>query len=314
LRIETREIFIEEGDAGKRLDLFLTSRFGKFSRNEWQKRIDAHEIRINGNIARAARKINLGDTVEFSYSMRDEPEVDTNILIIYEDADYLVIDKPAGLPVHPSGIYKTQTVTTLLVERSLLKTPYLLYRLDRETSGVLVLGKNRKAAAAFHRILRAGLITKEYVVAVEGCVGGAFDAKGFIFRLPDSRLPRQRFYKESTPPSTAMEIQSCHTRFTPLKTMHETTLLKAELFTGRMHQIRATLFSLGYPVIGDKLYGVNPNFYFDFADNTLTQSDWKKLRLKRSALHCKKLSLKHPVTGINWVLQTEIPKDILSIF
>lgn len=313
MRIESRQIVVNDTESGLRLDLFLTRRFTKFSRNEWQTRIDEKTIRINGIVAKPARKLNVGDTIEFSYTMREEPEVNTRIETIYEDKDYFVVDKPAGLPVHPSGIYKTQTITTLLVERRLLTTPYLLHRLDRETSGVLALAKNRTAAVAFHRILRAGALKKEYVVAVEGSVDTPIDAEGFIFRLPTSRLPRQRYFS-TNPPAVAMEIQRCHTLFTPLLTNNNLTLLKAQLFTGRMHQIRATLSSLGYPVVGDKLYGINHDFYFKFADDTMTHDDWDSLRIARSALHCEKLTLAHPVSGKPWPLLAEIPADIQSIF
>jgi len=314
MRTETRSITIGPDDAGQRLDVFLTARFEKFSRNEWQKRIDEGAIRLNGIPARASRKIREGDTLEFSYTMRDEPEVDTTIAIIFEDEDYLVVNKPPGLPVHPSGIYKTRTVTTVLADTGLLTDSFLLHRLDRETSGVLALAKNRQAAAKFQKILRAGGIEKDYQVAVEGDFPGNLDAQGFIYRLPNSRLPRQRFYKEDNLPADAFEAQVCRTVFTPIKRHNSLSLVAARLFTGRMHQIRATLSSLGYPVVGDKLYGVDSSLYFRFADGEMTDADWQALRIARCALHCHKLTLAHPMRHNVWALEAPLSTDIKQLF
>ncbi|MBS0618835.1 MAG: RluA family pseudouridine synthase [Spirochaetes bacterium] len=315
MRLETRHLSVKDTEAGVRLDQFLTKRFVRFSRSEWQKRLAAGEIKIAGQAARASRRLNAGDTIEFTYSMRDEPEVPTEIPIIFEDDSYLAVDKPAGLPVHPSGIYKERTVTTLLAQRGTLKEPYLLHRIDRETSGVLVLAKNRKAAAAFQKVLRAGKIDKDYLVAVEGDYAGPLDAHGFIYRRTNSRLPRQRFFTEGNPPADALEAQPCRTVFSVVKKQKgDLTLLQARLFTGRMHQIRATLASLGYPVVGDKLYGVDADAYFRFADEEMTEHDWRRLRIARSALHAAQLSLTHPLQLTPWQIEAPLPVEIAGLF
>jgi len=315
MRLETRRLSVNEDEAGVRLDLFLTKRFVRFSRNEWQKRLVAGEIKISGYTARASRRLNAGDTIEFTYAMRNEPEVPTEIPIIYEDDNYLAVNKPAGLPVHPSGIYKERTVTTLLAQRGTLKEPYPLHRIDRETSGVLVLARNRRAAAAFQKVLRAGKIDKDYLVAVEGDYRGPLDAKGFIYRRTNSRLPRQRFFTADTPPEDALEAQPCRTVFSVLKKQKgDLTLLQARLFTGRMHQIRATLSSLGYPVVGDKLYGIDADAYFRFADEEMTENDWRRLRIARSALHAARLSLAHPLHSTPWQIEALLPAEIAGLF
>ena len=262
MRIESKRISVPEQSQGVRLDVFLAKRFSDFSRNDWQRRIDDGEIRLNGLVSRPSRKLNYGDVIEFSYEMPDEPEVPTNLEIIFEDADYLVVNKPPGLPVHPSGIYKTQTVTEILKSRGILKEGYLLHRLDRETSGVLALGKNRAAAAAFQRILKAGGVQKFYEVAVEGLVTGPIDARGFIYRIPTSRLSRRRTFSQTQPGGDALDVQTSWTEFSVIMSHQGLTLLSARLHTGRMHQIRATLFALGFPVVGDKLYGPDESLYF----------------------------------------------------
>lgn len=304
-----------EDARGLRLDYWLARRFPLLSRSDWQRRIDQGQVLLNDRAVRPARRLNSGDRIRFSYAMRDEPEVPTDIGLLFEDGDYLVINKPAGLPVHPSGIYKRQTVVTLLAERRILAKPHLLHRLDRETSGVLILAKNPGAAAKFHQSLRGQVAEKVYLVAVEGSLRHKFDARGYIFRRANSRLPRQRFFTTEAPPypETALEIRHCHTAFRPVQSKDGITLLEAMLLTGRMHQIRATLFSLGYPVVGDKLYGIDPDLYFRFADGLLSEADWQRLRLSRSALHCHRMRLKHPRTGADWLLEAPLPEDMAQL-
>lgn len=314
MRIETKQIRAPEDAQGARLDAWLAARFPVRSRNEWQKRIAAGEVKLNGLQPRASRRLQAGDRVEFSYTMRAEPEVSTEIKILFEDADYLALDKPPGLPVHPSGIYKTQTVTTLLMARNVLNEPHLLHRLDRETSGVLLLAKNRRAAALFQKILRQGQIEKTYLVAVEGNFVNPLDAAGFIYRLPGSRLPRQRFFSAEAPPANALEVRHCRTLLRPVEHRSGISLVEGTLLTGRMHQIRATMHSLGFPVIGDKLYGVDPTLYFTFADEQMTPADWQKLRITRSALHCSRMRLQHPLTGADWALEAPLPDDMAALF
>lgn len=314
MRTEFKQVTAPEDAQGQRLDAWLAARFPVLSRNEWQHRIQDGHVTLNGLRARASRRLNFNDCIAFSYTLRAEPEVPTDIGIVFEDDNYLVINKPPGLPVHPSGTYKTQTVTTLLVARQILKEPYLLHRLDRETSGVLALAKNRQAAALFQKMLRQGLVEKTYLVAVEGLFDSPVDATGFIYRLPDSRLPRQRFYSPTEPSAQALEVQHCRTLLRPVERAEGSSLVEAIPLTGRMHQIRATMHSLGYPVIGDKLYGVDPALYFTFADEQMTTKDWQRLRIARSALHCRRMRLVHPLTDADWLLEAPLPDDMAGLF
>lgn len=314
LRTESKRITVPEEAQGQRLDAWLAARFPVLSRSGWQRRIAGGEVTVNGRRPRAARRIHFGDAVQFTYSMRAEPEVPTQLDILYEDLGFLVVHKPAGLPVHPSGIYKTQTVTSLLAARQILLRPHLLHRLDRETSGVLILAKDRFSAAQFQRIQRRGEIRKTYRVAVEGYLRAPLDAAGYIYRLPDSRLPRRRFFSLTMPPAQALDIQSCRTLLQPITWRDGISLIEASLLTGRMHQIRATLHALGYPVVGDKLYGIDPDLYFTFADEAMTTADWQRLRITRSALHCGRMQMQHPQSGHDWVLEAELPADMVNLF
>ncbi len=305
---------VHEADHGKRLDVYLAKRYDQFSRNEWQNRIENRHVTVNGLPARSSRKLQAAETIRFDYPLRDEPEVNSEIATLFEDENFLAVNKPPGLPVHPSGIYRDQTLTALLVARGILQTPHLLHRLDRETSGVLLLAKSRGAAAIFQKTLRSGNIDKRYLVAVEGTWPGVIDASGYLYRLPGSLLPRQRFFSREYPPVHARDIQTSRTAFEIVQRAPGLTLLGARLFTGRMHQIRATVHSLGYPVVGDKLYGVDAQLYFKFVDDLMAPADWQTLRIDRSALHCSSMSLQHPYTKESWHIAAPLPADISGLF
>jgi len=308
-RFESRTITVKEDEQGLRLDQFLCKRFSDISRNEWQTRIDQGYVKINELQARPSRRLNVHDCVRYAYYMRAEPETPLEIPVIYEDENLIAVDKPAGLPVHPSGIYRTKTVTTLLDAQNNFGTTYLLHRLDRETSGVLLLARNKKSAALYHKALRSDSTKKEYVVLCEGKFPKEFQAHGYLFSLPSSRLKRKRFFSIE-PPAEAIDIQTAQTNFTRLYTRKHISALRAVLLTGRMHQIRATLLSLGFPVVGDKLYGVDEDYYFKFADDTLTEADWVKLRLRRSALHCTRLTVINPFTEEPLTIESKVPADM----
>lgn len=314
MRIETRQIIVHESDQGKRLDAYLAGRYDQFSRTEWQKRIESRHVTVNNLPARSSRRMQTSECITFDYPLRDEPEVNAEIIKLFEDENYLAVNKPAGLPVHPSGIYKSQTLTALLVTRGILQTPHLLHRLDRETSGVLLLAKNRSAAAIFQKTLRSGNIDKQYLVAVEGVWPAALDAEGYLYRLPGSLLPRQRFFSYEYPPTNAKDVQTARTAFVVVRHAKGLTLLAAKLYTGRMHQIRATAHSLGYPVVGDKLYGIDAELYFKFVDDQMSPEDWQRLRIERSALHCRSMTLQHPYSQQAWHISAELPSDISGLF
>ena len=177
----------------------------------------------------------------------------------------LVIDKPTNLPVHPSGVYHRNTLHALLKKKYGDDfTAHFAHRLDRETSGVLVMARNRSAAATLSRSFRANLIGKEYLVLVEGDFPEYLDARGVILYDKDSVVRKKRKFvpegelvehgEARSPGDIRVGLdQEARTEFHREKQIAELTLLRAVLHTGRTHQIRCTLCSLGYPVVGDRL-------------------------------------------------------------
>ncbi len=305
---KTVEIIVDASAQGYRVDQFLSQKYSIISRSDWQKRIGDGMVTVNGKPVRSSRKLNTNEVIAFRFFRDAEPEVNTEYSIVYKDSSVLVIDKPANLPVHPSGPYFHHTLTELLREKGLFSDKvHPVHRLDRETSGLLVFAVNANAAKKLHGSMLKGQITKEYRVIVEGHFPNALSAVGFLDQdtLSSVRKKRRYFTKPQTDDS-----ETSHTEFFLAQKCSSVSLLRAVLHTGRMHQIRATLFSLGYPVVGDKLYGVDDTIYLRFIEDALTPEDVIKNRLNRTALHSSRLGFIHPQTEKRIEFESVLPLEM----
>lgn len=299
-KTETRAIQISDADKFMRIDMYLGKKYPQYSRRQWQDRISTGMVRLNGENCRSSRKLNAGDIISLAIPVREEPKVDSRFQVVYEDDYLLVINKPSGMPVHPSGIYRTQTLYNFLkAEKPYLSKIHLAHRLDRETSGLLVLARNPNIARTMQKMFASNGIYKEYRAVVHGSFPQKIIAKGFLSSAQDSRLTRKQKFNQEKPEGIC---KSAHTVFEKISEIEFHTenlsLLKAILFTGRHHQIRATLSGLGYPIVGDKLYGKDEDMYFRFSEGKLTEKDKAILLLDRCALHCHTLRFPHPVTEV----------------
>ncbi len=331
---------IDPDENGQRLDQIQARRFPRFGRSDWQRRIREGDVQVDGATARPSRRVQSGQTVHYRFQRAPEPEVSREYKILYEDEWLYAVEKPADLPVHPSGIYNDNTLTTLLKQDRGEDTPiYLVHRLDRETSGVLLIAKSGDVARdlqnAFQDKDQARAVQKIYRVAVE-CPQAAFpeelDASGWIYsagagpvlkkrsfthtseRPADSQLLKADRNGDAPPPP-----QTARTDFRLLESRtvnsERIALLEARLYTGRMHQIRATLCSLGYPVIGDRLYGVDEALYIKMINDEETPADRQRLRIGRTALHAARLTLDHPrIPEQALTIESALPADIAGVF
>ncbi len=224
--------------------------------------------------------------------MRIDPPVNTDVRWIYENAQFMVLDKPADLPVHSSGSYREHTLDTLLKRYRPADTIHLISRLDRETSGLVLVAKDNVTAAILGRTSKK----KIYEVLVEGTFPqGRLCAVGEIHRTnePPVYSMRRLYHAElraDLPPLSPDRGAATWLECIGPGPWENTSRLRAELVTGRTHQIRATLYTLGFPVIGDKIYGTDPERFLRFREGTLSDTDKAALRLPNQALRAVELS------------------------
>ncbi|MGL1890489.1 MAG: RluA family pseudouridine synthase [Spirochaetaceae bacterium] len=289
-----REIIIQNEEVGEVLLNWLTRRYTYHDKDKWEQYINEERILINGSKVKPRTLLQKNDIVIYYPEPIIEPPVDFNYKTIYEDDDLLVINKPCDLPCHPGGIYFENTLWHLLKQ----KYPYisLVNRLDRETSGVMLIAKTKESAKFYFNKMMEREIEKEYIVLVHGDINHELDAKGWLLPDSDSVIRKKRKFvldHEAAQPEGEgdKERQFCHSKFYPLISENGLTLLKCQLLTGRTHQIRATICSLGFPVVGDKIYGLDDSYFFKFINDELTSEDWFKLKLKNQSLHSYKTTI-----------------------
>ena len=283
---------------GKRIDVYLSERFDYLSRHKWQELIKAGKISLNGNKTRCSRRLQSGEEITF-LAEGEEPEVDFSYDIIYEDDYFFVVNKSGNLPCHPAGPYYKNTLWYHLSEQH--GKVYIVNRLDRETSGILLVAKTPEICTDMIEILSREGSRKFYIAAVYGRFEQEVDATGWLIPDLDSEIRKKRSFVmgENIPDGLPddVKVESSRTLLRPKTPGDEYSLVEAELKTGRMHQIRATLFSLGYPLLGDKLYGPDDSIFLRFISDAMTEDDWDRLILPRQGLHAWRLEFIHPVSG-----------------
>ncbi len=278
--------------AGERLDGFLAAHLG--SRSAAQRRIDAGEVTIDGAPARKNHRLRGGETVAVQAPPPLAPvaqPVAVPYAIRYEDADLMIVEKPAGVVVHPAGPHRGATLSEALAARGAAGgepwRPGLVHRLDRDTSGLLVVAKSEEAHRRLKTALAAREIVREYLALVEGrppSRTGTIDAP-----LGRDRRVRTRRSIDSDHPREA------RTHFETVEALPGATLLRVRLETGRTHQIRAHFHAIGHPVCGDPEYGGAGRY-----------------GLRRQFLHAARLDLDQPFTGEPLAIVSPLPEDLAA--
>lgn len=283
---------------------YLASRFTYRSKAEWAPLIADGTITVNDKNSEAEQILALHDSIEYRPGELPEPPANFDYKIVFEDDSILVIDKPGNLCVHPAGPFFKNTLWYLLVQKY-GKNIHFVNRLDRETSGLMIVAKDPQFAAK----ISPDKIEKSYAAAVYGDFPkSAPSGVGFLYTSSSSLIRKMRFFAHEKP-LTSPKAESAVTKFFLIESNGKFSLVKAQLGTGRMHQIRATLCALGYPVVGDKLYGLDSLFYLKQKHDELTPEDRKKLILDRQALHSMELTFRHPVSGETLSFKSEIPPE-----
>jgi 23S rRNA pseudouridine1911/1915/1917 synthase len=278
--------------AGERLDVFLAAHAG--SRAAAQRLIDAGRVLVDGAPPRAKRQaLRGGERLEVSEARAaEEPDVPpADYGVAYEDAHLLVIDKPAGVVVHPARGHRAGTLAQALAivaaGGSRPDRAGIVHRLDRDTSGLLLVARSEAAHAALTALIAARAVTREYLALVEGRPG----ARTGTIEAP---LGRDRRVRTRTSTDTA-DPRPAVTHFAVERALPDATLLRVRLETGRTHQIRAHLKAIGHPVAGDPEYG-RAGLY----------------GLERQFLHAERLALTHPVTGASLDVRSPLPEDLVA--
>jgi len=302
---------VHTDNAGRTLLDFLVCRFPCFSRDDWERRITGGKVRVNGACAGPDHVFAFGDFMEYLAWDVPEPDVPTRVDIVYRDGDLLVVDKPAGLPCHPGGRFFNNTLWSVLKNRHGVETPALVNRLDRETSGLMIVAASPRAAARCQRQFVARMVRKEYIAVAEGVFPATLEALGRIERDPASPVRKKMRF---VPGAAGEDDPSrAHTLFKCRGTAGGLSVVAAQPATGRTHQIRATLEALGFPLVGDKLYRPDPGLFLRFCAGTLTGSDMQALRMERQALHSATICFRHPENGRTLEFVSEMPADMQAV-
>lgn len=300
---------------GYRVDRFIHARIPRLSRTRIQLIIERGQVRdARGPILRSARRVRAGEVVTLLRPAPPEPPVVLDYAVRHEDADLLVVDKPAGLPVHPSARYHRHTLTAVMRER--LGTGHgweMAHRLDRETSGVMVFGRRGASASVLKRGFQRREIDKEYLALVHGRVEAPRVVEIPLGPALDSEI-RVKMGERSLDDGG----QVARTEIEPLAEGsfrgHPVTLLRARPRTGRQHQIRVHLALLGHGVVGDKLYGLEESWFLDVVERgrPLAELD-EHLGLWRHALHAWRIELSHPGDGRRVSFEAPWPEELAAI-
>lgn len=286
---------------------------------------------LNLGKIKASMVLFSGDDVRVESERRIEPAVDFNYELLFEDDVLFVINKPANLPVHPAGRYFFNTLLTHLKAQSLGKAPpkddepyYLVHRIDKETSGILVLAKEKEACANLVKQFADRKTEKTYLAIARGITPENFEDPSPLGPDPHSQIRLKQAVvsedKGGAHALTRFERISTHIRPGPggktpsLNPKHAFSVVKCFPKTGRQHQIRVHLEHSGHPIVGDKLYGLpegfSKGFYEHGIDQFLTPERLAVLCIPRHALHAHELKFKHPTTGKEMHFKSDLPKDL----
>ena len=305
--MERFDIQVNSEMAGKRLDVVISACLEDISRSYVQKLIEGGSVTVNGDFCNEKKlKVKDGDSISIEFPEPEKLAVlpeDIPLDIVYEDSDVIVIDKPAGMVVHPANGNHTGTLVNALMyhcgdDLSSINgviRPGIVQRIDKDTSGLIMAAKNDRAHMSLSEQLSEHSITRRYIALVYN----NFKEDEGTVDAPIGRDPYNRLRNKVIPDGAKGSDSARHavTHYKVLKRFGRYTLIEARLETGRTHQIRVHMTHIGHPLVGDELYGPDKN----------------KLGAKRQMLHAKVLGFVHPVSGEYMEFESPLPEDFEKV-
>jgi 23S rRNA pseudouridine955/2504/2580 synthase len=285
----------EEAEA-QRLDNFLLRHLKGVPKSHVYRVVRSGEVRVNSGRAKPDYRLQIGDRIRVPPVRVAEkrPVVlrPLHLPVVYEDASLIVIDKPSGVAVHGGSGVSFGVIESLRAERPQAKFLELVHRLDRDTSGLLMIAKKRNALVELHRMLREGEVDKAYLAVVKGSWGRKeTEIRESLHKYVNAQGERRVSVQE--------DGKAAVTKVKPIKTASAASLLELRLMTGRTHQIRVHLAHAGHPVLGDDKYG-------DFPLNRALAKEG----VQRLFLHASRLSLQHPLEKQKLSFEANLPAEM----
>lgn len=293
---ETLEFIAET--SGERLDKLVATQATMLSRATVQRLIKSGQVTVNGCLSKPSYRVEPGDRIGVCLPQESEPELlpeSLSLDVLYEDEYLLVVNKPPGMVVHPGAGHRSGTLVNALLGRYPqivdvcgLERAGIVHRLDKDTSGVIVIAKTEPVCQALQRQFKKRRVRKTYLALVEGHP----NPRRGVIEAPIGRDKRQR--KQMAIVRSGREAR---TAYQVIELFDDNSLVEVRPETGRTHQIRIHLAWLGYPVVGDQVYGYRK----------------RRLPIQRQFLHAHKLELEHPVTGESLTLTAPLASDLVKL-
>ena len=326
----THKLAVAESDVGNRLDRFLAAQLPELSRTRIQELIEARLVLVDGKPSKGAYRLRAGEKIAVEAQARPpmRAEAESILLdILYEDSDVMVVNKPAGMTVHAGAGNTRGTLVNALLGRGQALSqggdalrPGIVHRLDKETSGVIVVAKNDFAHAKLAEAFRRRTVKKTYIALVEGLLREKTGRIELAIGRDLRRRTRMAVHKQK--PGSALRDQplpgkarEARTDWRTLAEVDGTTLVEVQLHTGRTHQIRVHFSAIKHPVVGDALYGAALQFHVAArAVSGTSRADEKRTMppLGRNFLHAARLGFSQPRSG-DWIeVRAPLPRELLE--
>ena len=291
--------------AGLRLDRWLAAEMPRLTRSRAQRIVDEWAFDAAARQLAPSHRVRHGEVIVVYRPRWEEPEVPREVTVLHADEAVIAVDKPAGLPVHPTAKFYRNTLTSVLAERFPGERVVLAHRLDRETSGVLLAARTHAAERALKLAFAERRVHKTYLAVVHGEVRD----ERFTVDAPMALEGGEVSVKMAVRPEAKGGMPSL-TRVEVVERLKGYTLVAAHPETGRQHQIRVHLAHAGFPLVGDKLYAHGDDVFLRCLDAPPDEETAALLMLPRHALHAHAITFEHPATGEETRLAAPLPADL----